>query len=608
MPAKSFIYDFADTTSLHGAGKIIRSQSKCSRFFWTFVFFVSSVMFIYQFTQLLGKYFAYDTRFKMEIQKDAADFPLITLCKTQSLDLLTTKKLYKLFDNHDERERAELAKAENNSFILSFNSFYDKVVAKIDPLAQEHIAAGRFDWYPKMLFSFNKTTMEQGATRFEDFIVNSDTISKEHFSMEILYDGVAPSQCFTYHHHLRNLSQQSMMSSRSRISWEASIMFGRGMMPAVEDSVRVPPSVDKLIGILADRQTIEIYLHSVGNKPSLQWPERDIIVLPGYVASFAITVSTTERLGQPYGNCQQAYKFHNESRVPYVQAVCYDACVQNKIIARCGCKDSSLINYVSFFNISKIPYCDSFSDLVIKIDASDDELRAALDSFISRTGCATNISMNKTVSTECDLSCPRACSEYHFSVDKNMLKFSGRNRYINMTADKIMKNLLEREDTERFDLYKTFFQFNNLSTENSYNEFNYQTLSEEMSFVSFQLQNRDLSVILEVPDYTIYQLLSDIGGQLGLWIGMSVITLMELFELVVNTITLFCKKCITRDHHETVLESKLSKRQHETILKQNKKKCNQNNYPKLALRYRSVEKEASIPFGKNKMHPDEFYL
>jgi len=36
----------------------------------------------------------------------------------------------------------------------------------------------------------------------------------------------------------------------------------------------------------------------------------------------------------------------------------------------------------------------------------------------------------------------------------------------------------------------------------------------------------------ESPDYDLIRLVSDIGGQLGLWIGVSVITLVEVVQLV----------------------------------------------------------------------------
>ena len=40
-------------------------------------------------------------------------------------------------------------------------------------------------------------------------------------------------------------------------------------------------------------------------------------------------------------------------------------------------------------------------------------------------------------------------------------------------------------------------------------------------------------VTTESEDYDISQLVSDIGGQLGVWIGLSVITAAEVVELVI---------------------------------------------------------------------------
>jgi len=40
-------------------------------------------------------------------------------------------------------------------------------------------------------------------------------------------------------------------------------------------------------------------------------------------------------------------------------------------------------------------------------------------------------------------------------------------------------------------------------------------------------------VTKESEDYDISQLVSDIGGQLGVWIGLSVITAAEVVELVI---------------------------------------------------------------------------
>jgi hypothetical protein len=43
-------------------------------------------------------------------------------------------------------------------------------------------------------------------------------------------------------------------------------------------------------------------------------------------------------------------------------------------------------------------------------------------------------------------------------------------------------------------------------------------------------------------------LLADIGGQLGLWIGISVLTVCELLELILKFIALAFTKLKTRNH------------------------------------------------------------
>ena len=43
--------------------------------------------------------------------------------------------------------------------------------------------------------------------------------------------------------------------------------------------------------------------------------------------------------------------------------------------------------------------------------------------------------------------------------------------------------------------------------------------------------------------FQIENLLADIGGQLGLWIGVSVMTGVELLEFVISLFSYFCEKC-----------------------------------------------------------------
>lgn len=52
----------------------------------------------------------------------------------------------------------------------------------------------------------------------------------------------------------------------------------------------------------------------------------------------------------------------------------------------------------------------------------------------------------------------------------------------------------------------------------------------------------DYSIVNEVPVITFDTLISNIGGNLGLFIGISILSIMELFEYVIQAIILFLSK------------------------------------------------------------------
>lgn len=63
------------------------------------------------------------------------------------------------------------------------------------------------------------------------------------------------------------------------------------------------------------------------------------------------------------------------------------------------------------------------------------------------------------------------------------------------------------------------------------------------SLVSFDVYYEDLQYteIVQSPQYTIIDLISSIGGSLGLLLGASLLSLVELVELCVKTLVILCR-------------------------------------------------------------------
>ena len=76
-----------------------------------------------------------------------------------------------------------------------------------------------------------------------------------------------------------------------------------------------------------------------------------------------------------------------------------------------------------------------------------------------------------------------------------------------------------------------------------------KVLSDIVSF-SIRIVDDNLQTTIETPLYTRAQLISEIGGQLGIWIGVSVITLTEVVELLVSIICKCLRKRNNRGYGE----------------------------------------------------------
>ena len=96
---------------------------------------------------------------------------------------------------------------------------------------------------------------------------------------------------------------------------------------------------------------------------------------------------------------------------------------------------------------------------------------------------------------------------------------------VNKQASDFTARFMEPSDYEKVDLYATHFA-----------EANRRIAMRDFVRLNVYVADGNVLQIQEQEDYVSTQLLADIGGQLGLWVGVSVITLAELFELLLDFI------------------------------------------------------------------------
>ena len=82
---------------------------------------------------------------------------------------------------------------------------------------------------------------------------------------------------------------------------------------------------------------------------------------------------------------------------------------------------------------------------------------------------------------------------------------------------------MEPSDYEKVELYATHFE-----------ESNRRIAMRDFARLNVYVADGNVLQTEEQEDYVTTQLLADVGGQLGLWVGVSVITLAELVELLLD--------------------------------------------------------------------------
>nr|CDJ89826.1 Na+ channel domain containing protein [Haemonchus contortus] len=203
----------------------------------------------------------------------------------------------------------------------------------------------------------------------------------------------------------------------------------------------------------------------------------------GFVSSFGIKLKTMTRLPAPYGDCIQEGKDEDYIYVTkqYSTEGCQRSCIQKHLATTCGCGDP---RYPPFRKTKNCPVDDP-----IKRECLKQEMQYAVR-YPKTIGCK----------------CRQPCSQDVYSVSYSASRWPAVPGDLSGCPEGMAPHhclSYKREQGAMVEVY--------------YEELNYESL-------------------LESEAYGLPNLLSDFGGQLGLWMGVSVITIMEVCILILDVI------------------------------------------------------------------------
>lgn len=217
-------------------------------------------------------------------------------------------------------------------------------------------------------------------------------------------------------------------------------------------------------------------------------------------------------------------------------------CAQKAVVEKCGCYDISLPGQKYYPNLT---YCAHYGDIDKHCqNPRSVECKQSGDLFHHKVDCARNASRlamkNTTSHTECQ--CYPPCKELKYDISYSLAKWpadsvDGEEALHLLLEDFTRKfiNKIPDDQPEKKDMYLSYF---NLS--------NRHIAKKQFSKLTLYISDTNVLLNQETEDYPQTQLLSDIGGQLGLWMGISVLSLLEVVQFVVD----LCKNMSSKDERK----------------------------------------------------------
>ena len=514
---------FADGTTMHGVPKAIRACSGVGRMFWSAICLLAGAMFCVNFTHLLIRYYSHPKKVTIEVVPLPIPFPSISLCNMRSLDYIILNKLNRAFKENDQ---ALWANISTDPFISSYMAFVTKYypmyqnMSMLEPQIFSIVLTRS-----TMASNIRTSVLAKAGVPFDEFVVTcrfgghdcNRTRDFDHFFDAYYYN------CFTYTSPPSH-DPDSTLAEGMENGWTTIVLSGGGMITRNEE-VRIIPGTHEWFSPMASSEGVRVLIHPPHTQP---FPHAEgFDVPPGFSASFAVKPRQNIRIGPPHGNCTNSNPFGDDNG-QYRSLSCQKKCTQEAIIKNCGCQDISLPRLTG--NYSDVVFCADDTNISSNCSASaTPDCFDGLKSVHAKIICVRNIkakmAKNATAMLECD--CYPACQETLYDVTYSLSKwpaqgFEGEAAYVDIFDVHRYPHRFDNntEEKDRFDFFVKYFSWEN----------RWKAMQD---FIRLNVYIADSNVLKteESEGYSTTQLLSDIGGQLGLWIGVSVITITEILEL-----------------------------------------------------------------------------
>ncbi|KAL9825338.1 epithelial sodium channel subunit delta isoform 11-T12 [Geothlypis trichas] len=528
---------FCKNSTIHGTVRLVCSgRNRMKTAFWTLLLLASLAMLYWQFALMFSQFWAYPVVLTMSMDSEPKMFPAVTICnldpsrfelvseQLEQLELMAEEsltflygpkasaRLARLRDRNRDRDRdgairvQAWANLSSAGFRLSHNF---SLVRMWDPGAgRKHSRVGfRLcnSTGGNCFYTSHPSGMDALLEWFHFHYMNVMAQlppglprHPQHFQDLVYscqYDGepCRPSDHVHFHHPVFG-SCYTFNSKGTDPFWAATkpgIPYGLSLILRAEQKEHLP--------LLSTVAGVKVMIHSHNQTPFLE--HEGFHIRPGIATTIGIRQDQVNRLGGNYGRCTTdgadvaVELLYNNS---YTLQACLHSCFQRAMVQRCGC------GYFYYPLPAGARYCDY---------SRQPAWGHCFYQLYSRL---------RNHRLDCFQHCPKPCRESLYKVSAGTAKWPSA----------------KSQDWVR----------QALRHQNGYNSSSSSSSSSSRDIAKVTIFYRQLSsqAVHEAPLLSENLLLSSMGSQWSLWFGSSVLSVVEMLELLLDTLVLSLLFCLQR--------------------------------------------------------------
>ena len=507
--------EFANGTSMHGVPRIINARSVVARIFWSVICVGAFTMFFINCGILLSRFYSYPKKVNVEIIQRPVQFPWVSVCNSGHMDLLTTERLDDLINESNITENPRL-----DAFTDAYEMFWSNSGFLFNHILMNSENLGiSFEQYKEILFEVysrlglaanigTKLASDAGIL-LEDLIITCKYMSKYcnvSSSMEKIFDPYY-FNCFTFNPSKIVASNANRLQG---VEYGLSLLLFTGTAGQMNilstDEVLVPGMEEADIS-LASGRSARVVVHAPGTPPHFTAAGYDIP--PGFSVTIGVKARENLRISEPHGNCTHD---SGNGTYKYTLSYCQINCLQDAIMTNCGCVD----NKISIPEDTRgLPFCLELPGVPHHcfVDFGD-KCKQLLVKWSSSIKCRRDVYTNMTVHDPESIDacqCHPPCNDIEYDTIYSLSTIPpDTEEHTSFYFD--FEAYLENMSPQRKQILQQYYG----------DEYKQYVKDNYISRLNVHIADSNVIKTVELPDYEPIRLVSDIGGQLGLWIGMAI--------------------------------------------------------------------------------------